>query len=429
MSRARAHLPALVFAGFALVVVAGQLLDGTGVTLSVPEPPFMWRGDLEVHPLVVVALAVLGAAVWLGPRLLERGGPAAFALAALGLTALVRLSLAAARGGPGAWDRVFDPARSFQLATNEYLSALPALRYGARWFVDRFAEVVTALPVHAAGHPPGLLLVMHALKIDTPAGLAALCIAAGTLATPVLYLLARRLLEERQARVAALLLALSPGAATYAVTSADGLYMTLGVLAALALLGAGSLRVRAVAGAVALAVASFFAWSLLAVGAWATVLELRRGGLRRAVVLAAACGLGLVAAYALLHAATGFDPVGTLRGTAQVYRAGIAQDRPYLFWLVGSPTAFLVALGLPITWYALRALAAGRSVAVAIFAVLAVASVLGFTKAETERIWLIFAPFVCLAAAAALPRERLALVLGLLAAQGLATELLFESVW
>ena len=71
----------------------------------------------------------------------------------------------------------------------------------------------------------------------------------------------------------------------------------------------------------------------------------------------------------LLYAATGFDPIGTLRATEDVYRAGIASIRPYWYWLLGSPVAFLVVLGLPIAWYALRALAAGATAAVAIFAV------------------------------------------------------------
>ncbi|HEX8103469.1 MAG TPA: hypothetical protein VF533_12705 [Solirubrobacteraceae bacterium] len=415
-------VPALAFAVMAATVAAGQVLAAGGTRLYVPEPPFVWRGDVRAHALLAVALVVLAGAVWAGPRLVAVR-PATFAGAALGLTVLVRLAVAAARGGPEAWDRVFDPARSFE-AANEYLPALPALRYGVHIFLDRFAEVVPALPVHAAGHPPGLLVVMHALGIDTPAGLAALCIAAGALGTPVLYLLARRLLDEPAARMAALLLALSPGAAMFGVTSADGLYMTLGILAALALVQAPRW-----AGPLVLAAVSFFAWSLLAVGAWATVVWLRRDGLRAAVLAAGLAGIGLVAFYALLHAATGFDPLGTLTSTEQVYRAGIARGRPYWFWVLGSPTAFLVTVGLPISWLALRALAAGRTVALAIFAVIAISALLGFTKAETERIWLFFAPLLCLAAAAALPRRHLRLVLALLAVQALASELLFDSVW
>jgi hypothetical protein len=60
--------------------------------------------------------------------------------------------------------------------------------------------------------------------------------------------------------------------------------------------------------------------------------------------------------------------------------------------------------------------------------VLALAAVLGFTKAETERIWLFFAPFVCLAAASA-GDLRLRPVLAALAAQAIAYELVFDTVW
>jgi hypothetical protein len=64
---------------------------------------------------------------------------------------------------------------------------------------------------------------------------------------------------------------------------------------------------------------------------------------------------------------------------------------------------------------------------VAIFTVIAVAAVVGFTKAETERIWLFLAPFVCLAAAA--ERAPLRPLLAALAAQALLYELAFDTVW
>jgi hypothetical protein len=263
---------------------------------------------------------------------------------------------------------------------------------------------------------------MHALGIGTPAGMAALCVGVGALSGPLTYLLARELLDERKARVAALLMALAPGALLFGATSADAVYLTLGLLAAWPL-AAG----RRLTGAAALAAASFFAWSLLAVGAWAALVTWRRDGWRAALTLSAVCGIVLVAFYALLYAATGFDPIGTLRSTEEVYRAGIASTRPYWFWLFGSPVAFLVVLGLPIAWLALRALTRGDGLAVAIFAVIAIAAIGGFTKAETERIWLFLAPFVCLAAAT----ERLPLrpVLAALAVQAVLYEVFFETVW
>jgi methylthioxylose transferase len=322
---------------------------------------------------------------------------------------------------------VFDPARSYE-APNEYLPALGALDFGAGFFLDRFAELVPSLPVHVAGHPPGLMLTLHALGIESPGGMAALCIGVGALSGPLAYLVGRELLDERGARLAAVLLALAPGALLFGATSADAVYLTLGLLAAWPLT-ARSWRVRAAGGA-ALALASFFAWSLLAVGAWAAILALRRGGLPAAIALVAVCGAALVAFYALLHAATGFDPIGTLRATEDVYRAGIASMRPYWYWLFGSPVAFLLVLGLPISWFALRGMAAGETLALAIFAVIAVAALVGFTKAETERIWLFLAPFVCLAAAAALDRRApLRPLLAALAAQAVLYEVLFDTIW
>ena len=80
-------------------------------------------------------------------------------------------------------------------------------------------------------------------------------------------------------------------------------------------------------------------------------------------------------------------------------------------------------------WLALRALGTGDDIALAIFAVFAIAAVAGFTKAVTERIWLFLAPFACLAAATAIDQRRLRPVLALLAVQALASELLWNTVW
>jgi hypothetical protein len=389
------------------------------IAVGWPNDPFIGHWRPQADPLLAVSVACFAAAAAFGPRLLFVR-PWLFGVAAAGLTLVLRLALAAGGTGTGQWSVMFDP-RGFE-GPNEYLPALGALDFGAGFFVDRFAELVPSLPVHAAGHPPGLLLTLHALGIDSPGGMAALCIGVGSLSAPLTYLVGRQVLDEQPARVAALLLALAPGALLYGATSADAVYLTVGLVAAW-LLVAG----RRAAGAVALAAASFFAWSLLAVGAWAALVTWRRDGWRPALALSAVCGVALVAFYALLYAATGFDPVGTLRSTEEVYRAGIASMRPYGFWLFGSPVAFLVVLGLPISWLALRALARGDGLAVAIFAVIAIAAIGGFTKAETERIWLFLAPFVCLAAAT--ERVPLRPVLGVLAAQAVLYELAFETVW
>ena len=141
--------------------------------------------------------------------------------------------------------------------------------------------------------------------------------------------------------------------------------------------------------------------------AWAAILVLARDGLRPAIRLAAIIGVVLLAFHALFALATGFDPLGTLHATSRVYEVGIASRRPYAYWLFGSPTAFLLILGAPIFWLALRSLADRSPEALAIVAVIAISCVLGFTKAETERIWLFYAPLVILAAAPLVRRPQL----------------------
>ena len=430
MTHARRWLPHAVFAVGALTIAVGLIVRRfTDTPIGVPWPPALGNPDLGVHPLLALSLALFAAAVVLCPRLLdERLTPGRVALILFSGTLALRLALAAGRGGTGEWDKVFDEARSFE-APNEYLPALPTVDLGPGYFLDRFAELVPSMPVHVAGHPPGLPLVMHFLGLDTPARLAAFCIVVGAIAAPLTYGLARELLEERGARLAGLLMAISPQALMFGVTTADAVYCTLGLLAAWPL-ARPSRRARLL-GAVLLVVASLFAWSLLAVGAWAAILAWRRHGLRSAIELSAICGVVLVALHGAFGALTGFDPIGTVRATEEVYRLGIAAIRPYWYWLFGSPVGFLLVLGIPITWLALRELARGTDEAVAIFAVLAIAAVMGFTKAETERIWLFFAPFVCLAAARGLARrpELLVPVAAALAAQALLHEALSDTVW
>ncbi|HEV2815350.1 MAG TPA: hypothetical protein VGW10_18990 [Solirubrobacteraceae bacterium] len=417
----RRVLPPLTIAFVVATFVVGLVLDARGERLGTPLPPLLFDVDPEaVLGYAVLAAVLLGAGV-AGATRLRALGPKAFAAAILGLALVLRLAVGAARSGPGAWDAPFD--ESFE-AKNEYLPALRALDHGATWFLDRFAELVPALPVHAAGHPPGLVLTFHWLGIDSPEPAAALVVALGVLAVPLTYALARRLLDEQRARTAGLLSAFAPATTLYGVTSADAAYAGIGAAAAVLLLAAPR-----VAGPAALALASFFSYALLAIGAWAALVQAQREGPRRAIALAAACALALVAFYAALYALTGFELPETLRATEEVYGNSVARLRPYEFWLFGSPAAFLAFLGLPLAWYAARAAGARHPAALALAAVIVISAVGGFTKAETERIWLMYVPLACVAAAAALPERHVRPVLALLALQALAVELLFGTVW
>jgi hypothetical protein len=395
--------------------------------LGVPLPPFLMAWLPSVDPLAVVSIGVLVGGVLVAPRLLSL--PArVFAFAVYGLSVGLGLALNLSRDGVRGWTAVFQtgPGGRHE-ARNEYLPALGSLTHGVADYVGHFPSLIPYLPVHVRGNPPGPVIALHLLGIDTPGGLFALCVGLGALTAPLAYDLGRTLGGEDRGRVAALLTAFSPALLLFGVTSVDYAFGALALAAACLLARrGGGFRF---AGASLVAVGSFFSWLLLAVPVWAALLVLRREGWRAAVALAAACGASVLAVTALLALSLGYDPVATLRATTSVYRHGISATRPYEYWVFGSPVAWALMAGIPTAWLALRALGTRDAAAVAIVGVVVVAAVLGFTKAETERIWIPFVPLACVAAAGLLDARRIRPVLLVLASQALAVEILFDTVW
>lgn len=410
-----------------LTVAVGLGIRAAGGGLGTPLPPFFatWDPHIDAYALIglpVVALSLLAAV----PLLSGRGSTLTFVLGAFAIALAARLGLSLARDGADGWYAVFgsDPE-----AANEYLPVLPAIdSLGLHTFLDRFAEISPTLPIHPSAHPPGILVLLEATGIDGPRAFAALVIAIGAAAAPLTWLLARRLgMADGRARTAAMLIAFSPGALLYGVLSTDAMFATFGLVVACLLVGSGV--GSWVAGAVALAVASFFSWALLAIGAFAAVVRFLRGGIGSAVGMALVAGAVLVGFYLALYGLTGFDPIGSVRAAGDAYSLGIANARPYLFWLFGSPVAFAVALGVPTAWYAARALGTGDPAAVGLAAIVLVSVLIGLTKAETERIWLFMGPLAAVAAATLVPLRRTPAICAVLVAQALLTQLLLDTVW
>ncbi len=420
-------VPVLVCGGALLTLAVGLVAKAAGVDWGAPAQPLVvfLRPALSTWALpaaVVLALALAGALRLRGAAV----GPWGFAAATFGLTLATRLALNVFRGGPGALDQVFVVAPKGEGRT-EFLPALPFLEGGGvDHFLSHFPEISPMLPIQAQGHPPGLLLAIHYLGLDTPAGLAVLTIAVGALTTPLLYLLARELAGEAEARAATLLFVFVPTSLLYGATSADALFATLGVLAAFGLLARRPLGQALGAGALALA--AFFSYALLAVGAWAALVRWRREGIGAAARLAALCAVVLVGVYLVVDLTTGFDLVAAIRATDDRYREGVARLRPYAFWFFGSPAAFVLMLG-PVAWFAARSLARKEASAIALAAVIAVSVLAGYTKAETERIWLFLVPFACLAAARSLAARRLPAVLLATTVQAVLIEIFLFSKW
>ncbi len=422
-------IPAIGCAAAAAVIVVGLAIKAIHGGLGTASPPFVlvWRSDFD--PLTLVSATVLAGAATFVPRALDRAWRPSLVAGGLYLLALaLGLSLNIARAGVPDWSAVFDlgPHGSYE-AHFEYLGGLGALTHGVDYYVRHFGSLFYYLPTHARGNPPGPLVALHWLGIDSAGALAALCIGVGALTAPLAYDLGRVTGGEARGRLTGVLTAFAPSMLLFGVTSADYAFAALGLCAACLLVRRGPAAL--IAGGLTVGVVSFFSWLLLAIPAWAAVLALRREGPRRAGLILIASALGLLAVNGLLALTLGYDPFSALRATSHAYHLGIAVTRPYSFWVFGSPTAWGVMLGLPVLWFVLRSLAAGEHTAVALAALIAAASLLGLTKAETERIWLPFVPLACLAAAATLPRVRLAPVLWLLVAQALAIELLFFTIW
>jgi hypothetical protein len=412
------------------VVVVGVWIKLAGGQLGVPIPPFVMRWEPVVDwPYAVLAAAVLGAGVLVAPVLVARArSRVLFAVSVYLLALALGLALNASRVGPADWSKVFLHGRGGSVESQfEYLLALPLLNHGVGFYLHHFAALLPWSTTHVKGNPPGPLIALHLLRVSTAGQLAALCIGLGALTAPLACDLGRVLGDERSGRLAGVLTAFSPAMLLFGVTSVDYVFATLGLLAACLLVrdGWGWL----IAGSIAAALASFFSWLLLGVPAWAAVVTLRRRGRTRAAVLCLSVGAALLLLNGALWVIYGYNPFSALSATARAYSHGIASIRPYSFWLFGSPAAWAVMLGLPIVWFALRSLTAGDSAAIAIWSLVLVASVIGLTKAETERVWLPFVPLACVAAAPYVPVRRAGCMLAVFAIQALAIELLFFTVW
>src|SRR3954469_13623976 len=195
-------------AAMAATVVIGLSLDWSGTQLGVPHPPFIGAYGPQANVLELITIPCFVAAVLLVPWLM-RQRTAAFTAGLFVFTLILRVTLNTGRGGTNQLDRALFVGPKGE-GKNEDLPSLAAFDYGPRFVLDRFAELVPSLPVHSAGHPPGLLLTMYYLGLDTSPRLTAFIIGVGALSAPLTYALARRMFEERVARIAGILAAFAP---------------------------------------------------------------------------------------------------------------------------------------------------------------------------------------------------------------------------
>src|SRR3954451_2911035 len=287
-------------------------------------------------------------------------------------------------------------------------------------------------PTHVAGHPPGTLLffvglVKLGLGGDLAAGVVVTVVAAST-ATAVLVAL-RALDAEEVARRAAPFLVLTP-AAVFMAVSADALIGAVVAwgLACLAL--ATRVLWWAVPAGLLLGSAVMMSYGMPLVGLLAVaVLVAARAW--RPLPVAAGCALAVVLAFAAFGFAW-WDAYPVLK---QRYADGIASDRPQSYWWYGDLAALVVSAGpLLLPGLAAAATRSFRSARVPLLLVgstvlvVAAADASAMSKAEVERIWLPFVPWLTISFAL-LPDGWRRWGLGLQVLTALVVQHLFYTAW
>ena len=398
-SRATATATAGVFAAgaalIALTHVWGRWLQERGYRMAVNAPPLTGNIDPRTSVRSLPALAVAAGAV----------GGADYAARTLGWRRLLWASFAAAlvwSVALAAWDGLDGFTRS-TASPVDYLQALPLVD-DVGGFLHRLLTDTRSLPAHAQAHPPGLVVVLLGLErlgLATPGWVAAFEHVAGAASVPAVLLTAREVAGEGVARAAAPFLAFSTIAITW--SSGDSIFLGVGAWAVAMLVLAigregGRSDALALGGGLLAAGALFLSYGIALLGLVPAAVAWRRRRLRP-LVIGAAPVVGALALAAL----GGFWWFDGLAATRSAYALSIARVRPYGYFLVANLAAVGIAVG-PAVWVGLVRLR-DRGLwllAGAALAAIVLADVSGLSKAEVERIWLPFLPWLVVAAAAAL---------------------------
>jgi thiosulfate reductase cytochrome b subunit len=298
-------------------------------------------------------------------------------------------------------------------------------------FLSGFVDRIGMYSAHVRAHPPGMVLLLWSLDrlgLSGPGWVAALEILGGAAAVPAASIAVREVAGEAAARRAVPFLVLAPAAVTLAA-SGDALFTGVAAWAiALVVLATGRTGRTsdglAWVGGVLFGATLFLSYGLVLLSLLPLAVAIGR---RRFRPLAAAA-VGIAAVVGAFGAA-GFWWGAGLLAARREYLASVARFRPYGYFLVADLAAFAVILGpaaiaglVRLRHRATWLLVGGALVAVAL------ADVSGMSKGEVERIWLPFAPWVLLAAAA-LPERTGRAWLAATAVAALALQLLVVSPW
>lgn len=265
-------------------------------------------------------------------------------------------------------------------------------------------------PTHIAGHPPGAVIVFWVLAqvgLGSWLGAGLAVIVAGATVPVAVAITLRRLDAESAARQALPFLVLGPAAIWMAV-SADGMFTAFAAWGLCCLAIAATSRslwaaaMWGVAAGIVLGYCVFLSYGLVLLGVLAvTILIIARSW--RALPWA----VGSASAVVLVFAVGGFEWWRAYPVLVERYWDGIASRRPIGYWVWGNLAALAISAGPLVGSSVAMSLARLRHWhaktpairAVVLLTLAATLSILladasGMSKAEVERIWLPFVPWM-----------------------------------
>jgi hypothetical protein len=375
-----------------------------------PFAPLAGYVEARVGPGTPVAVLLAAVGVWRGFALAARLPWWALVATTYAVTVAWTLALALVDGRAGLAGEIVDH--------NEYLPTARGIHDvpgTLRGFVDRIpAGAPGSWETHVAGHPPGALLLFVGLVAVGLGGAlaAALTITLVGCTTPVAVLVTlRRLGAEDVARRVAPFLVLAP-AAIWVGVSADGVFAACAAwglaCVAAATTSPGRTWPWGLLGGLLLGCCLLLSYGLLLLAPLVLAVLLTGRSWRPLPAVAAGAVVPV-----LVFAAYGFRLWEAYPVLNDRYWAGIAAGRPAAYWFWGDVAALLISAGPALGAATGSLLAAGRRsprvvrlLAGAAALAIVAADASRMSKAEVERIWLPFVPWLLLATACLPPRWR-----------------------
>jgi len=384
-----------LFGWAALIAICylwGQTYDNAAIKLE--APPLYGEFVTRLDSGVLWAIGTAAFVVAIAPLLVKRASWVVLLVAITLIGFAWPLSLTMIDGT----EEITDPLLVF----TQYIFAVPQVGDPGE-FLSNFVERIDDYPAHVRAHPPGMVLILWSLdQIGLGGESAAAFAIIGTAATtaPAALIAMRALSGEESARRAAPFLVLVPAGLIIA-TTADALFMAVGAWAVCALVLSITSEGRrsdslAVAGGLLFGLTIFLSYGLVLLTLVPLLVAVVK---RRFRPIAVAAGGGLVVVLAFL--ATGFWWLDGYNITRREYSQSVAAIRPYEFFVFNNLAAYALIMG-PVAFVALTRLRdkavwllVGGGLAAILFANLS-----GLSKAEVERIWLPFLPWILLATSA-----------------------------